>query len=98
LNLYTTTEDIMSQDINTRFSRRMLTSKHEEVRDRFPDIKPMSDAWVWNGGIGSRGNWEFHGPHNFFCHVGSAANAYEARYKGWSAYIEADERARDDLK
>ena len=84
----------MTQDINIIFSRAMLSNMHRQIRERFPHIKPMKDAWVWNGGFSGRKNWEFHGPDGFFVHVGSADNAYHARYKGWLAYMEADEIGR----
>lgn len=31
-------------------------------------------------------HWEFNGPTGFYWH-GSASDAYEARYKGWMAYL-----------
>lgn len=46
------------------------------------------DAWVWNVG---RDHWEFHGPDNFYWH-GNAGNAYEARYHGWSDWLEHKQR------
>jgi hypothetical protein len=54
-----------------------------------PDVKAsgkrvVKDAWVWCAG---RDHWEFHGPDGFFWH-GNASNAYDARYKGWSAWLE----------
>ena len=46
-------------------------------------MKPMKDAWVWHF---HKDHWEFHGPDGFYWH-GSADNAYEARAKGWSAWL-----------
>jgi hypothetical protein len=33
-------------------------------------------------------DWEFHGPDNYYWH-GNASGAYEARYKGWMAWLES---------
>ena len=69
-------------NIDTAFCRALL-------RKVIPDVKAAGmrvnkDAWVWCAG---RDHWEFHGPDKFYWH-GSAGNAYEARYKGWSAWLE----------
>jgi hypothetical protein len=41
-------------------------------------------AWTYNLGHGS---WEFHGPNNGSYWHGRAANAYDARYKGWMDWL-----------
>jgi hypothetical protein len=69
-------------DIDIIFCRRLLAQI-------IPDVKMAGklvnkDAWVWNNG---RDCWEFHGPDDFYWY-GTACNAYEARYKGWSAWLE----------
>ena len=45
----------------------------------------MKDAWVYEFGCN---DWEFHGPDNYYWH-GNASGAYEARYKGWMAWLES---------
>jgi hypothetical protein len=68
-------------DINISFSRALLAQVLPAVR--MAGHKPVKDAWVWSVG---RGHWEFHGPAGYYWH-GSADNAYEARYKGWVAFL-----------
>ncbi len=67
--------------IETAFTRALL-------REIAPDVKAQGksvrkDGWVWHAG---RGHWEFHGPDDFYWH-GRAGDGYEARYKGWSAWL-----------
>jgi hypothetical protein len=69
-------------NINTMFTRTLLSTIVPTVREA--GKSPMKDGWVWNAG---RDHWEFHGPDNFYWH-GNAGDAYEARYKGWSAWLE----------
>jgi hypothetical protein len=70
-------------DLNLVFSRLMLKRMHAEVKTYFPSTNLIKDAWVWN----SRRHWEFHGPEKFYW-SGRADNAYHARYKGWSAWLQ----------
>lgn len=82
-------------DINITFSRQMLKQVHADVRAALaklavehirPDLvraNLMTAAWTYNCG---RDHWEFHGPDDFYWH-GRASNAYEARYKGWMAWL-----------
>lgn len=68
--------------VNLAFCRALL-------RQVVPGVKAAGkrvnkDAWVWHAG---RDHWEFHGPDDYYWH-GSADNAYEARYKGWSAWLQ----------
>jgi hypothetical protein len=72
-------------DINLSFCRALLREAIKELKEKAPGIRPMKDAWVWKAGFGS---WEFHGPDKYYWH-GRAHNAYEARYKGWMAWLEA---------
>jgi hypothetical protein len=74
----------MSIDISS--SRALLTSIAPAVRETGKRIN--KDAWVWCAG---RHHWEFHGPNNYYWH-GHAGNAYEARFKGWSAWLESTEQ------
>jgi hypothetical protein len=69
-------------DIDTLFGRALLSQIIPDVRAA--GYRPIKDGWVWCAG---RDHWEFHGPNEFYWH-GSAGNAYEARYKGWSSYLE----------
>jgi len=63
------------------FSRGCLTEAHALVRVHFPAVT-LRSAWVWDAG---RGRWEFHFG-DFYWH-GRASNAYDARYKGWMAWL-----------
>lgn len=71
-------------DINISFSRALLAQGIATLKEHFPEVRPVKDAWVWNAG---RDHWEFHGPDSFYWH-GNAGNAYEARYKGWNAWMQ----------
>lgn len=68
-------------DIDIGFGRALLAQIVPVVRDA--GYRSVKDAWVWSAG---RDHWEFHGPGEFYWH-GSAGNAYEARYKGWVAFL-----------
>lgn len=70
-------------DINTIFCRLLLASVHKAVKKFAPDTNLRADAWVWHF---HRDSWEFHGPDKFYWN-GRADNAYEARAKGWQAWI-----------
>jgi hypothetical protein len=72
-------------NINIKFSRLMLATMHKTVKQHFPKITPMKDAYVWAGIAGT--SWEFHGPNSFFLNGIRADNAYHARYKGWAAFL-----------
>ena len=67
--------------IDVIFCRRMLSETHALVKIAFPDVK-LKDAWVWHSGR----IWEFHGPDGFYWH-GRADNAYDARVRGWNAWL-----------
>lgn len=73
-------------DINIAFSRALLSEAHKLVKLRSPQLDLRSAAWVYHFG---RQSWEFHGPNGFYW-SGRASNAYEARYKGWMAWLERD--------
>lgn len=72
----------MSVDI--LFSRALLSEGIKALKEASPKTRPFKDAWVWNAG---RDHWEFHGPDKYYWH-GRAGNAFEARYKGWMAWLE----------
>ena len=78
-------------DINIAFCRSLLSQVVKELREKHPRIRAMKDAWVWHTGFKS--HWEFHGPDSYYWH-GTADNAYEARFKGWMAWIEKQERVQ----
>lgn len=67
-------------DIGTAFARFLLAEVVKDVRQHVPDVK-LRDAWVYSYGR----TWEFHYK-DFFWH-GRADNAYDARAKGWGAYL-----------
>lgn len=71
-------------NIDIIFCRKLLSLAHADVRSHLGIKAPMKAAWVYHL---SRDHWEFHGPDGFYWH-GSAGNAYDARYKGWSALLE----------
>jgi hypothetical protein len=69
-------------NVDVAFCRVLLAQIVPDVHKKGKRVN--KDAWVWLVG---HDQWEFHGPDNFYWH-GSAGNAYEARYKGWSAWLE----------
>ena len=80
--------------VNTAFSRELLKRVLDDVRayrtstgDRF--AFKITDAWVYKLGTD---HWEFH--FGKLCWHGSADNGYEARAKGWSAWLVAQEGNR----
>lgn len=75
----------MTTDIDVVFCRKLLSMIHKDVRQHFPAIRLRQDAWTYRYG---RDNWEFHGPDGFHWH-GRAANSYDARHKGWSAFLKS---------
>ena len=70
-------------NINIQFSLNYLHLVIADVRKAFPGIK-VSKSWTWKL---DDDHYEFHGPDKFYWH-GSADNAYDARAKGWSAYLD----------
>jgi hypothetical protein len=75
------------QDINVIFCRALLQAVLKDVRPRLPQGFELRDAWVYHSHFG----WEFHGPavapgRNFYWH-GEADNAFDARAKGWQAWL-----------
>jgi hypothetical protein len=72
-------------NIDVEFCRTLLRDVNANVKLHFPKINLRTDAWVWCAG---RDHWEFHGPQKFWWH-GGAANAYDARAKGWTAWLQS---------
>lgn len=73
----------MAQSHDVAFTRGLLKLGHAEVKKFAPKVNVIKDAWVWHF---SRDHWEFHGPGDYYWN-GRASNAYEARYKGWMAWL-----------
>ena len=77
--------------VNTAFSRELLKRVLDDVRayristgDRF--AFKLTDAWVYKLGTD---DWEFH--FGKFYRRGDSDDAFEARAKGWSAWLAAQE-------
>lgn len=68
--------------IDVEFTRILLAQLKPALKRA--GRKMFKDAWVYHF---HRDHWEFHGPNDFYWH-GSAGTAYEARYKGWSSWLE----------
>ena len=71
-------------DIDVVFCRRLLSNLRADPDFRATGKRLYKDAWVWSFG---RDQWEFHGPGKFHWN-GRAANAYDARFKGWSMWLD----------
>ncbi len=67
-------------DINVTFCRRLLSQVAVDVAKA--GYKINKDASV----IESSGYWFFEGPEDFYFEC-DADNAYDARYKGWTAFL-----------
>jgi len=74
----------MTDHIDVTFCRGLLSEAHKAVKEKHPETNLRTAAWVYGYG---RDRWEFHGPDGFYWH-GHAGNAYDARYKGWMAWLE----------
>ena len=77
-------------DIDVAFTRLYLKSVMADIKT-VTSIQERKNAWVYHF-LGD--HWEFHGPDGFYWH-GVAANAYDARGKGWSAWwqkLQEDEK------
>jgi hypothetical protein len=69
--------------MDVAFCLALLKEAHKLVKKHFPKVNLRKDAWTYHF---HKDNWEFHGPEKFYWH-GSAANGWDARYKGWMAYL-----------
>ena len=70
-------------NIDVVFTRMLLSQAHQLVKLHFPDLNLRRNAWVYKY---PRDHWDFHGPDGFYWY-GRAGTAYEARYKGWMAWL-----------
>lgn len=68
--------------LDSDFGRALLAQVMPEVRE-YTTAAQRKETWTYHF---DRDHWEFHGPDKFYWH-GSAGSAYEARYKGWCAYL-----------
>jgi hypothetical protein len=66
------------------FTRALIWGLKNTMKGTHPHLRVMRDAWVHTS---DRKLWEFHGPDGFYW-WGRAADAYDARFKGWSAWLE----------
>lgn len=73
----------MPDAFDIKFCRSLLNEAHALVKKHFPRQNVKISAWTYNLG---HGRWEFHGPDKFYWY-GRASNAYDARYKGWIAWL-----------
>lgn len=69
-------------DINVIFSRKLLTAVMVDIK-KLTSVVERKEAWVYDFG---GDHWEFHGPDRYYWH-GAADNAYDAKAKGWSAWL-----------
>jgi hypothetical protein len=69
-------------DINIAFCRLLLSQITPEIRAAGKRV--YKDAWVWTG---DGRQWEWHGPETAIWY-GRADNAYDARFKGWSSWLD----------
>lgn len=85
-------------DINITFSRALLKSSIADVKTFFPDIKVSEAAVLQMAGGGTNKWWLFEYMHQGerFAHECHADNAYEARAKGWNAFVEKFKQAADE--
>lgn len=72
------------------FSRVLLAQIMPEVREH-TIIEQRKASYVMCLERGRE--YEFHGPEKFYWH-GRASDAYEARYKGWDAWLNSMKRTK----
>jgi hypothetical protein len=73
---------VSAQSINVTFCRSLLGSVMADVR-KHTTAEQRRVVWTYHF---MRDHWEFHGPGGFYWH-GSADGGYDARAKGWAAYL-----------
>lgn len=71
-------------DVNVAFCRTYLAMVLADVREH-TTADQRKAVWVWCMDR-KRGDWEFHGPDGYYWD-GRADNAYDARAKGWAAWM-----------
>lgn len=82
-----------TQAIDVQFCRALLRAVMADVRP-FTTPAERKEVWVYQC---MPEHWEFHGPSGFYWH-GSAANAYDARAKGWMAWMDKCGHTTDNGK
>lgn len=80
----------MKTSADVQFSRGMLRLVLADVK-RVTEPQQRKEAWVY---MFANDHWEFHGPGKFYWH-GRASNAYDARCKGWTAWLERNHVGRE---
>lgn len=74
-------------NINTAFTRRLLSLVHADIRKDFPEIEHVVKAAAVTRTMRNQFFIQIETPHrpmfNFDC---EASDAYEARFKGWHAF------------
>jgi hypothetical protein len=68
--------------VNTAFCRALLSMVMEDVK-KVTTAEERKSVWTYHH---MRDHWEFHGPRGFYWH-GSADGGYDARAKGWHAFL-----------
>jgi hypothetical protein len=73
---------------NTGTQRNSIVFDRKKLAIISPAIKKAGFSALKYGSTTSRTNgmWEFGGPDNFIW-AGKASNSYDARYKGWFAFL-----------
>jgi hypothetical protein len=71
-----------ANELNTAFCRTMLSLVMEDVKEHTTAAE-RKGVWTYRC---MKDHWEFHGPDEFYWH-GSADGGYDARAKGWAAYL-----------
>jgi len=71
---------------NIIFCRILLKLIKPEIESA--GYRVNKDASVWNLG---NGQWEFHGPNDYHNGLIMADNAYDARFQGWTQFIEGEQ-------
>lgn len=78
-------------DINVAFCRTYLSQLRPDVERLGYKVNKDGYVYVYHSGWSDSG--EFHGPGGFYHYCGQVSCAYEARYKGWEAFMRAGEKA-----
>lgn len=71
-------------DINQAFCQLMLSTLTANFKKYKVGVRVRKDAWVIKT---DRQSWEFHGPDDYYWY-GHADNAADARYQGWSHWLQ----------
>lgn len=89
----TKSKSTMMDKLNHRLVSLSLQETHAEVKRRFPEIN-LKSARYWTYKLG-RDQWEFHGPNSFYWH-GRAFSGWEARQKGWEAWLRTKDQPKKE--